>query len=429
MSAFSNEEALQLLYDWEFMARPNQLPPPGDWRIWLIMAGRGFGKTRTVTEWARIMSQRMPKSRGAIVAATAADARDTVIEGDSGLLNISPPWERPHYSPTKRRITWKNGSIATLFSADEPERLRGPQFHWAVCDELATWRYPLAWDMLQFGLRLGHNPQVVIATTPKPVSHIKMLVKEAENPQSKIIITSGNTYDNADNLAPAFLEKMRAKYEGTRLGQQELYAVLHEDAAGSLWKSWMFEHEYFRYVEHPHYTRVVVAIDPAIKSGGDSRREESMDDKVTETGIIVAGIDKRGHGYIIEDGTISGSPQEWAEEAIYMYKKHRADRIVAEVNNGGDMVESTLRTIDENIAFRAVNASRSKQTRAEPVVALYEQQRIHHRGVFAELETQMVQWEPGAKSPDRMDAAVWALTDLLIDSENDEIPMRQGRWK
>jgi len=410
------------------MARPNQLPPKGDWRIWLLMAGRGFGKTRVLSEWARLMAHKMPGSRGAIIAATAADSRDTVVEGHSGILNVCPPWDRPTYQPTKRLVLWGNGSRATLFSADEPNRLRGPQFHWAVCDELAAWRYQSAWDMLEFGLRLGQNPQVVVATTPKPVAHLRRLVKDSEDPENKIFITTGSMYENIDNLAPTFIRAILRKYEGTRLGEQEIHAVLHEDAKYSLWKSTMFEREGFRFTDIPPLERIVVAVDPAIKSGSE-RNDDELDDKVTETGIIVVGVDRRDHGYVLEDATIAGSPKEWADEAVRMYKKYKADRIVVEINNGGEMVAHTIRTSDPNVAIAEVSASRSKQTRAEPVVALYEQWRIHHRGVLADLETQMVQWEPGAKSPDRMDALVWGLSYLLINDQEEALEMMQGHYE
>lgn len=698
-----------------------------------------------------MMAHKMPGSRGAIIAATAADSRDTVVEGHSGILNVCPPWDRPTYQPTKRLVLWENGSRATLFSADEPDRLRGPQFHWAICDELclvadtlittslgevpisnvksgdfvmtrsgmrrvkrawktldsadvyelvtssgkrligtknhpiwtqnrgftslielrsgdkliesevsckalygtaedtgltaditwieaqdcctgrytqnttaksqkdstyttrtgikritpsktlrrlpdrnilkdidqkagnrginqlnpllngqkigshtcanaiiaarsmkqqerevdfvattvskpiadtirhnaelshvfnagshllrtpaakdsarnialqptvkklyqrsalyagtisksriqeqsaaqsnvaiftessvvtvtklpykaavynlevddcheyfangvlthnSSWRYPSAWDMLEFGLRLGKNPQVVVATTPKPVSHLRRLVADSENPDQKITVTTGSMYENIDNLAPTFISAILRKYEGTRLGEQEIHAVLHEDAKYSLWKSDMFEREYFRFTDIPDLIRVVVAVDPAIKSESD-RRDDELDDKLTETGIIVIGSDRRGHGYVLEDATIAGSPKEWADEVVRVYKKYAADRVVVEINNGGEMVAYTIRTSDPNIAISEVSASRAKQTRAEPIVALYEQGRMHHRGVLADLETQMVQWEPGAKSPDRMDALVWGASFLFINDKEEELMMRQGGY-
>ncbi|SDY22851.1 DNA-packaging protein [Thermoactinomyces sp. DSM 45892] len=400
LSSLSAEEAQALLYDWRFWARPNQLPPEGSWRTWLLLAGRGFGKTRTGAEWVRFLVETGQAKRVALVAPTAADARDVIVEGESGILAISSPWFQPIYEPSKRRITWPNGAIATLYSADEPERLRGPQHDAAWCDELAAWRYPDSWDMLLFGLRLGADPRVVVTTTPKPTPIIKSLVKVETT-----AITKGSTFDNAENLAPAFLKQILSKYEGTRLGKQELYAEILDDNPGALWNQRMLDK--LRVKEHPDLIRVVVAIDPAVTS-----HEES-----DETGMIVAGVGVDGHGYVLEDLSCRSTPDGWARIAVEAYHRHRADRVVAETNNGGDMVEHTIRTVDESASYKKLHASRGKLTRAEPIAALYEQGRVHHVGDLGDLEDQLCSWTPGEKSPDRMDALVWSLTELMLDDK------------
>jgi phage terminase large subunit-like protein len=407
IAKLSPAEARALLYDWPFWARPTQLPPAGSWRVWLLLAGRGFGKTRTGAELIRARVVAQTARRLALVAPTAGDARDVMVEGDSGILAISPPWERPRYEPSKRRLTWPNGAVATLFSADEPERLRGPQHDSAWCDELASWRYPEAWDMLMFGLRLGTDPRAVVTTTPRPTKLLRELIADPT-----VVVTRGSTYENRPNLAPAFLGQIVRKYEGTRLGRQELEAELLEDVPGALWNRGLIEATRARTA--PALIRVVVAIDPAASSTDDA----------DETGIIVAGKDGEGQGWLLADASGRYQPTEWAKTAISAYRAHSADRIVAEVNNGGEMVEATLRMIDPNAPFAAVRASRGKVTRAEPVAALYEQGRIHHLGVFPQLEDQMCAFTPDAHgnsrsrsagySPDRVDALVWALTDLLV---------------
>jgi len=395
-AAFAPAQARALLYDWSFWARPAQLPPPGDWRIWLLLAGRGFGKTRTGAELIR-----------ARVAPTAGDARNVMVEGESGILAISPPWDRPHYEPSKRRLTWPNGAIATLYSADEPERLRGPQHDATWCDELGSWRHPEAWDMLMFGLRLGTDPRVVVTTTPRPTKLIRALIADP-----KAVVTHGTTYENRANLAPAFLDQIIRKYEGTRLGRQELDAELLDDVAGALWTRGIIEA--VRSSTAPSLVRVVVAIDPAATSTADA----------DETGIIVAGKDERGQGWVLADSSGRYQATEWAKTAIAAYRAHHADRVVAEVNHGGEMVEATLRVIDPNVSFAALRASRGKVTRAEPVAALYEQGRVHHVGAFPQLEDQMCGFAPAGRnevdlrsggSPDRVDALVWALTDLMLE--------------
>ena len=399
LAELSHEDALALLYDWPFWAREKQMPPDGQWFAWLLMAGRGFGKTRTGAEWVRWKVERGGARRVALVARTAADVRDVMVEGESGILAISPPWFRPVYEPSKRRLTWPNGAIATTYSGDKPDQLRGPQHDAAWCDELAAWRYPDAFDQLLFGLRLGDNPQVVATTTPRPIPLVRGLMQEPGT-----VITTGTTYENAQNLAVKTLETFRRKYEGTRLGRQELYAALLDDTPGALWKRSMLED--LRVTSTPMLKRVVVAIDPAVSTNEGS----------AETGIVVVGLGTDGQGYVLEDATVSDSPARWAAQAVSVYHKYKADKIIAEANNGGDLVEFTLRTVDRNAAIKRVHASRGKATRAEPVAALYEQGRVHHVGAFAELEDQMCTWVPGDVSPDRMDALVWALTELMVDA-------------
>jgi phage terminase large subunit-like protein len=396
--------ALALESDWSVKARSAQLPPPGDWRIWLLLAGRGFGKTRSGAEWVRGLVE-SGSSRIALVAATAADVRDVMIEGESGILAISPTWNRPVYEPSKRRVTWPNGAIATAYSADEPERLRGPQHDAAWADELAAWRYADAWDQLMFGLRLGKNPRCVVTTTPKPTKLVRELVKRDGK---DVVVTRGRTEENRANLAPAFLNQIVSKYAGTRLGRQELDAELLEDVPGALWTHDMIERA--RISDAPSLTRIAVAIDPAGKSGEDA----------DETGIIVAGTDGKGRGYILEDLSGRYQPTTWARRAIGTYKRHHADRIVAEVNYGGEMVEATLRAVDPSVAFKAVTASRGKVVRAEPISALYEQGRVHHVGLLPELEDQMCGFAndfdrvKAGYSPDRVDALCFALSELLV---------------
>ncbi len=406
LGQLSDEDCLRLQYDWRFWARPAQTAPPGDWLIWLVLAGRGFGKTRTGAEWVREKVESGKAGRIALVAPTAADSRDVMVEdiaqgGGSGILAISPPWSRPLYEPSKRRLTWPNGATATTYSADEPDRLRGPQHDLAWADESASWHYIETWDMLMFGLRLGDNPQCCVTTTPKPVQLIRDLKARVGK---DVVLTMGNTYDNAVNLAPSFLSVILNKYQGTRLGRQEIYAELLDDNPEALWKRVQIDED--RKTEYPRLTRIVVALDPEAESSEGS----------AETGIVVAGLGVDGHGYLLEDATLRGTPREWASQGVACYHKHRADRLVAEKNNGGEMVEHTVKTVDPNIAYKEVHASRSKQARAEPISALCEQHRIHHVGSFPLLEDQLCTWEPntGLPSPDRLDAYVWAFTELMI---------------
>lgn len=373
------------------------MPPAGDWRTWLILAGRGWGKTRTGAEWV-IDRVEDGHQRIALIGPTAADVRDVMVEGESGLLRVAPEDMLANYEPSKRRITFASGAICTTYSADEPDRLRGPQHDAAWADELAAWRYPDAWDQLQFGLRLGDDPRTIVTTTPRPTREIRELVKA-----STTVVTRGSTFDNADNLAPAFLDRILQKYEGTRLGRQELYAEILDDVPGALWTRAMLEHAVTACPSPvPDTERMVVAIDPAVTSGEDS----------DETGIVVAGR-TGSQAFVLADYTCRLSPDGWARRAVDAYHQHKADRIVAEANQGGDMVRTVLRTVDPSVPVKLVHATRGKRVRAEPVAALYEQQRVFHTAVFPELEDQLVTWTPDSpSSPDRLDALVWVLTDL-----------------
>jgi predicted phage terminase large subunit-like protein len=388
---------------WKEWARPAQRPPLGPWRVWLLLAGRGFGKTRTGAEYVRAMVGMRKARRIALVAPTAADARGVMVEGESGLLSIGPPEDRPDYEPSKHLLSWPNGAIATTYSADEPDRLRGPQHDLAWCDELAAWRYPQAWDILLLGLRLGADPRAVVTTTPRPTRFIRDLLADP-----KVAVTHGRTTENKKNLAPAFLDQIVRRYEGTRLGRQELDAEILEDVPGALWSHGVIDAA--RADAAPELTRMVVAVDPAVSS----------DEHADETGIVVAGKDANGHGYVLADLSGRYTPTEWARAAIAAYRAHQADRIVAEVNNGGEMVEATLRIVDPGVPFTAVHAARGKVARAEPVAALYEQGRVHHLGAFPALEDQMCGFAhdfdraAAGYSPDRVDALVWALSELLV---------------
>jgi phage terminase large subunit-like protein len=389
-------------YRWTIKARPSQLPPPGDWRVWLILAGRGYGKTRVLSEWVRAQVSSGRCRRLAIVGRTAADARDVLVEGEAGILGVCPPWDRPKYEPSKRRLTWKNGARATMFAADTPDQLRGPEHDGAICDELATWLYgPEAFANLMLGLRIGADPRCVVATTPRPVKVLKELIK-----QRTTHLTTGTTYENIANLAPAFVEQIVQRYEGTRIGRQELYAQMLEDNPDALWKRDAMI-EAFRVTALPELVRIVVAIDPAVTSGDDS----------DETGIVVAGRGRDGHLYVLDDLSLRGTPNQWASAAVAAYSKWHADRIIGEANQGGDMIEATIRTVSKNVSYKSVHAMRGKALRAEPIASLYEQGKGHHVGTFADMEDQLCSWAAGDKSPDRLDALVWAATELMINNQ------------
>jgi len=399
----------KLKWDWKFWARPDQIAPEGDdWFVWMILAGRGWGKTRTGSEWVRDLAHKHPGCRIALVAETAADARDVIIKGDSGLLSVDPTLSEDSWSPTNRCLTWPNGSKAWTYNATEPDQLRGPQHHFAWVDELAKFRYGEAlWDQVVFGLRLGDSPRALVTTTPQPKKVIKAL---AASPHTRI--TRGATKDNLANLARSAVEQMYDRYEGTRLGRQELEGEILGDIPGALWTREAIDDN--RVKEAPvDMERVLVAVDPAASSNEGS----------DENGIVVVGLarDKDGYarGYILEDASLRGTPEEWAKKAIHMYRKWSADKIVAEKNQGGEMVSSVLRSVDRSVPVKLVHASRGKVVRAEPISALYEQGRIHHVGIFDKLEDQMCEFSidnvrnASTGSPDRVDALVWGLSEVF----------------
>jgi predicted phage terminase large subunit-like protein len=423
LNGLSDEELLALQYDWQFWGRPNQHAPNWMWRVWLILAGRGWGKTRTGAEWVREQVEQKGRGRLALVAPTAADARDVMVEGDSGILKISPPWFKPLYEPSKRRLTWPNGAIATLYSAEDPDQLRGPQHEAAWADEIAAWKYPETWDMLMFGLRLGNNPQCVATTTPKPKQLIRGLVKDSslneKNSRPRHHGTKGNTYENKDNLAQGFFEDIVTKYEGTTLGRQELHAEILDDVPGALWSRAIIDQHRRNF--YPQLQRVVVAVDPAGKAKTTARLNR-VRDKVDETGIVVAGKGVDGHAYILGDLSGRWTPHEWGTKAVGAYKLWQGDRIVGETNNGGDMVENTIRTVSGGsyVSFKAITASRGKKARAEPASSLYEKGWVHHVGTMPLLEDQMCAFTDDMdQSPDRVDALVWALSELMLGDEAD----------
>lgn len=387
---------------WQDTARPNQITPYGQWAVWLMLAGRGFGKTRAGAEDVFWYANCNPGSRIAIIAPTYSDARDTCVEGESGLMSILPKECVDTWNRSMGELVLYNESRFKLFGAEEPDRLRGPQHHRAWTDELGAWRYADTWDQMLFGLRLGNDPRVVVTTTPKPTKLIKALAKAKTT-----LVTRGSTFDNAKNLAPAALAQLKAKYEGTRLGRQELEAEILEQSEGALWTLSMLEDARLK-TELPEMRRVVVAIDPAISSKAESNL----------TGIIAAGLGVDGRGYVLADATGQYSPDQWASKAVELYRSVKADRFVAEGNQGGEMVRHTITSVWRNAPVTIVHASRGKQARAEPVVALYEQNKISHAGTFSELEAQMCSWEPLSDppmpSPDRIDAMVWAFTDLML---------------
>jgi phage terminase large subunit-like protein len=378
-------------------ARKDQRPPTDpDWLVWLLMSGRGAGKTRSGAEYVHRLTERYP--RIALIAPTGPDLRDTLVEGESGILTISPPGKRPLWEPSKKRLTFPNGAIASGFSAEEPDRLRGPEHYAAWLDEPAF--YPLieaVWDNLLFGLRLGPRPHIVCTTTPKPKPWLKALLKDPRTRLSRV-----STYANLENLSPIFAERIIGKYEGTRLGRQELHAELLEDVEGALWNAALIQED--RVAQHPELSRIVVAIDPA----GSSK------DSADETGIVVAGR-SNGHYYPIADRSGHYSPSGWARAAMSAYEEFSADAIVGETNYGGEMVEDTLRSQGFDFRFKGVHAKKSKRLRAEPIVGLYEQHKVHHVGEFVDMEGEMTEWVPDeGDSPNRLDALVYAITELAM---------------
>lgn len=405
---------------WRLQARPNQLTPAGAWNVWLILAGRGWGKTRTGAEDVSDYGCTRPSSRIAVVAPTIGDARDTCIEGESGLLNCLPRDMIAKWNRSMGELVLKNGTLYKCYSSEEPERLRGPQHHRAWCDELAAWKYlNETWDQLMFGLRLkaadGTNPQAVCTTTPKPLKFLKQLLNRTD-----VHVTKGSTKENEKNLSPAALAQLYQRYSGTRLGRQELNAEILDDVEGALWTPELIDQgprivipegvDRARFIEQLlpqlNLVTIVIGVDPAV----------TMNKTSDETGIIVAGKDRQGHGYVLGDFSGKYTPDRWAHKVLDAYEYFDCDRIIPEVNNGGDLVVSNIRNLDEYARIKPVRATRGKIVRAEPIAALYEQKRISHVGSLPELEDQMTSWNPEVDdfSPDRMDALVWALTDLFI---------------
>lgn len=415
---------------WLLEARRNQRAPGTpfaasdrtDWTFWLLLAGRGFGKTRTGAEQTCTWAKEYPGCHIALCGPTADDTRKTMLSAGletnpqaSGILKVAPKDFYPRYEPSKRTLTWPNGSVGTLYSGEEPERFRGPQHHFAWVDELPAFqRAADTWDMLMMGLRLGERPQAVVTSTPRPTPLMKAILADPAT-----VVSRGSTYDNQRNLAPSWFRSIIHKYEGTRLGRQELNAELLDDVPGALWKLGLIDA--LRVPEAPpRLYRVTVGVDPAVTARADS----------DETGIIVCGVgpcpycppEPNGsaptHGFVLADGSGVYSPSEWAREVIAYYRRHKADRVVAEVNQGGDLVEANIRTVDRGVSYLGVRAARGKQVRAEPIAALYEQGRVHHVGAHPRLEDQMCTWDPAAgdDSPDRMDALVWGLTYLMLDN-------------
>ncbi len=393
---------------WEFNARSEQLPPSGDWRTWLVLGGRGCGKTRAGAEWVHAIASAGQRSdlRIALVAETLGDAREVMIDGVSGICRIARR-RCPEFEVSRRRLVWPSGAVAQIFSSEDPESLRGPQFHFAWCDELAKWKHGQeTWDMLQFGLRLGTHPRQLVTTTPRPVPLLKQLIADTGTR-----LTRMSTFANAANLAPGFIDALAHRYGGTRLGRQELDGELIEDRDDALWRREMIETATIRFAGE--IRRIVIAVDPPAAAGVSSC-----------CGIVVAGLESSGRAVVLADCSVEGeSPAGWAGAVVRAYRRFSADRVVAEINQGGDMVTSMLKSIDESLPVSTVRATRGKYLRAEPVAALYEQGRVAHAGRFVALEDQMCDFGPdglsSGRSPDRLDALVWALTALMLEGNGE----------
>lgn len=407
-TSLTPEEKAALVYHWESWARQEQIAPKGNWDGWLMLAGRGWGKTRASAEIVRAEAESGRSKRIGLVAETSADGKDVIVLGESGIMAVSPPWFKPTFvssgSGGRPKLTWPNGVIASLYDAREPDQLRGPQHDFILFDELAKYRYAEAvFDQAMFGLRLGDHPRWVAATTPRPISLIKRLIH-----QKGVVVTRGKSSDNLANIASSYRTNVIDRYKGTRLGRQELDAEILEDVPGALWSRRGLDEE--RVDRAPALKRLIVAVDPATTSG----------ETANETGIIVAGASEDNHGYVLEDWSARGTPDQWARKVVAAYRKYNADHIVAESNQGGEMVRMVIQSVEPNLPVRLVHASRGKYVRAEPISALYEQGRIHHVGTLPTLEDQMIAFTPERAadrsdgiSPDRVDALVWAFTDLF----------------
>lgn len=413
------EEALDgldlesLQWDWRSWGRPEQFAPVGNWNIWLAIAGRGWGKTRAGAEWVREKAMQNPGCRIALVARTSGDVSGVMIDGDSGIMNISPPSEQPEHKISKRRLVWPNGSIAETFSAEEPDQIRGPQFHFAWADEAAAWKFVKdasglnAWDNLRLATRLGEYPQILATTTPKRTPFMQELLLEAEQKPGQVVLTRGSTYDNAGNLSQAYLDVITGVYEGTRLAEQELMGLMLDAFEGALFGEAAIAKNRVALVDHDKLLRVV-AVDPSVA-------EQPTD----ECGIVVVGATRhrklhQRHAYVLEDASMHGPPDQWARQVVATARRWNAP-VIAEGNQGQALVKLAIQNIDPNVPVLLVNSKVGKQLRAEPVALVYEQGRVHHVGIEATLEAQLTNWIPAdRKSPDRLDALVHGLTALLI---------------
>lgn len=425
LAGMTEDQAERAMYDWSLWARGNQRPtaavncqgehPDGDrWPIWLYLAGRGSGKSRSgaeqVREWVEAADAEDRQIAIALVGQTVADVRDVMINGETGIISCSPPWNRPIHTTALRRLTWPRGSYALLFSGDSPDQLRGPQHEKAWVDELFKMQYPEdTFSNLEFGLRLGDNPQAIVTSTPRPIPLLKSMLEDEQ-----VYVTRGSSYENISNLAPAYIRRVIRRYEGTRLGRQELHAEVLTDTPGALWTYEMVERN--RVNEIPDMRRIVVSVDPAVTA-----HEES-----NETGIVVCGKGVNGLGYVMYDASGRYTADQWAMKVVQLYEQFDADRVIGEVNNGGDLVETVIRSKSRNVSYKEVRASKGKTTRAEPVSALYERNLVKHHGQFSVMEDQMTTYVPDqvptaaerkklkSTSPDRMDAMVWGMTELLL---------------
>ena len=427
------EVAAELLFRWDFWARPEQLPPRCNWLIWLVLSGRGWGKTRTGAEWVRFIAcGKTPLAPGkckriAIVGETAADCRDVLAQGDSGILSVHPKDFRPIYAQSTRSMTWPNGAKAFFYNGTEPDQLRGPNHDAAWVDELCKYRYGReCWDQLQFGLRLGDRPQQLITTTPRPIPIIRDLVAQSAEPDSTVIVTRGSTFDNHHNLSASFLEAVEERYGGTRLGRQELGGEIIDDVPGALWTRSVLDGNRRKLSDDlPAMQRIIISIDPAVKASKDT-------DDTSETGIAVVGLGVDGRGYLIDDRSCRLGPAGWAGVAVSAFDYYEGDAIVAEVNQGGDMVEQVIKAVRPSIKVIQVRATRGKVLRAEPISALYAQGRISHVGSFPTLEDQMMQFTSfgieGDEGADRVDALVHGFTELFpsLISKVERKPKQSG---
>lgn len=415
IQSLTEAQAQELLHDWRFWARPKQLAPAGDWDTWAIRAGRGFGKTRSGSGWVHERAMSHPGRWTALVARNSADARDYMIEGPGGFLKNTAPHERPVFEVSKRRLTWPNGSWATIYTDEDPDQVRGFSGDTAWLDEFAKYKHPEdVWDNLSFGMREASldQPRKLITTTPRP---LKVLREIEKDPRTVVVV--GSSHENRANLDPKWFANTLERYRGTRIGRQEIEAEILEDVPGALWTRRMLDEGRVKREELPELTRIIVAVDPAASS----------DESANENGIVVVGTGYVGghqHGYVLDDWSVRGTPDEWGRKAVAAFRMHSADRIVAEKNMGGEMVEHVIKSVDRMVPVTLVSASRGKLARAEPISALYEQNRVHHCGTLGDLEDQMISWTPqGAlanaapssrqQSPDRVDALVWGLSELF----------------